>query len=296
MLAHTPLKESAVRGSRAVALVLLAAACASFPRRLEPVALRSQAMGRTLQYATWLPPGWTPDEHLPLVVFLHGASDSPASFDRFEVGQALDEAVRTGAMPRLVLVAPEGNNGMWTNWHDGTHRYEDWVMNEVIPDAQARYRPLPCPEGCHIAGISMGGSGALRIALHHPGRFASVSSLSGLILDAQGATAFREKNSLRFIAPLDRIFGPMNDPAALAREDLFQRWTRPTDLGGLRVWLGWGDRDREDVVRTSAAFDRHLSDRGIPHGREVYPGGHEWAAWRQVIPRMLRHALGDGPP
>lgn len=277
--------------------MVLLLACGPRVRRLDRVEVQSQAMGDERAVAVYLPPDWQPQESLPLVVFLHGGGDSPDSFDRFEVGQALDMALEAEEMPRVVVVVPQGDMGMWTNWADGSRRYEDWVVDEVIPEMQRRYSTRPCPEGCHLAGVSMGGAGALRMAHHHRRLFASVSSLSGMVLSADDVVAFARRLSVRLFIPVRRVFGNLDDREALRREDLFAQWRDPADVP-FRLYLGWGDQDNEDVVRTSAAFSEHLERCGIAHRREVYRGRHGWEAWRTVIPGMIRQAVageGRGP-
>lgn len=270
---------------------VLLAACGPRERRLDRLEVQSQAMGDEREVAVYLPPDWRPEESLPLVVFLHGGGDSPDSFDRYGVGQALDAALEAEEMPRVVVAVPRGDMGMWTNWADGSRRYEDWVVDEVIPEIQRRHATRPCPEGCHLAGVSMGGAGALRMAHHHRHLFASVSSLSGIVLSADEVIAFSRRLSVRLWMPVKRIFGNLEDREALRREDLFEQWRGPGDVP-FRLYLGWGDQDREDVIRTSQAFSNHLEHCGIPHRREVYSGGHRWEDWRSVIPRMIRDAVG----
>jgi enterochelin esterase-like enzyme len=275
---------------------VLLVSCGPRERRLDRVEIESAAMGDSREIAVYLPPDWRPEEALPLVVFLHGGGDSPDSFDRFRVGQALDAALEAEGMPRVVVAVPRGDLGMWTNWADGSRRYEDWVIREVIPEMQRRYGTRPCPEGCHLAGVSMGGAGALRMAHHHRGLFASVSSLSGIVLSAEEVVAFSKRASVRLWMPVKRIFGRMDDPEALRREDLFRQWRTPADVP-FRLYLGWGTEDSEDVVRTSRAFADHLERNGIPFRREVYAGCHGWEDWRAVIPGMIGQAVdgGEGP-
>ena len=272
---------------------LLFLACGPRERRLDRVEIASQVMGGEREIAVYLPPDWQPQESLPLVVFLHGGGDSPDSFDRYQVGQALDAALEAAEMPRVVVVVPQGDMGMWTNWADGSRRYEDWVVGEVIPEMQRRFGTRPCPEGCHLAGVSMGGAGALRMAHHHRRLFASVSSLSGMVLSAEDVVAFSKKASVRLFIPVKRVFGPLDDREGLRREDLFDQWRTPADVP-FRLYLGWGTQDSEEVVRTSRAFGEHLARCGIPHRQEVYAGRHGWQDWRAVIPRMITQAVDGG--
>ena len=86
----------------ALAAALLLAGCGeTFQRRLAYDTLDSRAMnGQQMSYAVFTPPGWTPEERLPLVVFLHGGGDDHASFDRHGLSARLEEATLAGRIPR----------------------------------------------------------------------------------------------------------------------------------------------------------------------------------------------------
>jgi enterochelin esterase-like enzyme len=244
-----------------------------------------------LEYAVYTPPGFTPSEGLPLVVFLHGAGDGPDCFDEASVGQHLDLEITEGRVPRAVIVVPRGDFGFWENWADGSYRYRDWVIRSLLPVVAARYETAACPAGCHLIGISMGGHGALRFALHEPGYFASVTAISAPILDADTAMAFLNSGWQRWLVPTSRIWGE-TDRGSLEKEDLFRRWNAPEDLHGTRLMVVWGDRDHARVIETSQRFDRHLTDRGIPHDVLVYEGRHEWRAWTPALDLVLALQVG----
>jgi enterochelin esterase-like enzyme len=280
--------------ARILALVASLAACQGPAPRLDYSSLRFEDPDHELAYAVYAPPGFDGTESLPLVVFLHGAGDDEACFDEAGVGQHLDAEISGGRVPRAVIAIPRGDLGFWENWADGSHRYRDWVIRGLVPEVEARYGTRPCPEGCHLVGISMGGHGALRIAVLEPGRFQSVTVLSGPIFDHEAATAFLERGLLSWIVPGDRIWGPVerrdgrrDGRRKTEREDPFDHFSRPEDLGGLRLLLAWGERDRRHVVETNERFERHLREHGIPHASFVFAGGHDWKAWTPALDRVL---------
>lgn len=250
-------------------------------------------MRAEMQYSVYTPPRFTPDERLPLVVFLHGGGDSPEAFDRARIGQTLDRAVARGDVPRAVIVLPQGNLGFWANWYDGSYRYQDWVLQDLLPLVQARYQTRACPEGCHIMGVSMGGAGTLRFVLNRPELFASATIISGPILSTEQMMSFVRNPVLVPLIPTGRIWGPPNDVERIRRDDPYLRWTQPADLGGMRLMLAWGTEDRGQIQETSAAFARHLREHGIAHERLVYDGNHSWVSWTPVIQEALRRQLGS---
>ena len=248
--------------------------------------MRFEAPAHELDYAVYTPPGFAAGERLPLVVFLHGAGDDEQCFDEAEVGWHLDAEMSAGRVPRAVIVVPSGDFGFWENWADGSFAYRDWVVRGLVPRVAEQYGTLPCPEDCHLIGISMGGHGALRFALLEPERFATVSVISAPVLDAEAAREFVETGWLSWLIPSERIWGT-TDPVEMARGDVFHRWTGPGDLGGQRLLLAWGDDDHRQIRETNAKFRAHLDANGIPYESFEFVGRHEWTAWTPALDRVL---------
>ena len=264
------------------------AACGSFPERLDQGELASVAMLRPMRYAVYTPPGWTPAERLPLVLFLHGGGDSEDCFDRWGIGQSLDAAIAAGEAPRVVICVPNGDLGFWENWADGSRDYRDWVLLDLLPQVQRDYHTLIGREHLHVMGISMGGHGALRFALLEGQRFESVAAISAPVMTAEQMVGFSGGFWVRMFVPVPRIWGPTDDVERAGRDDLYQRWQTQADLGGQRLMLAVGDEDRAGILQLTRAFHQHLESCGIEHEYLVYDGGHRWNDWRPIFPAVLR--------
>ncbi len=267
-------------------------ACAGAPLRMRYAHLESSAMhGRSMAYAVYTPPGWSTAEQLPLVVFLHGGGgDDVHCLDEAGVPALLDAEIEARRLPRVIVVVPQGDRGFWANWVDGTRNYEDWVIREVMPNVASAYHTAPCPAGCHVMGVSMGGNGAVRFALHHPELFASVGILSGPIFDSQRMKDIVQKGLFRYFARLDRVFGSDPKEDELRKSDPFQRWRSPADAP-LRIFFARGTHDRQGIAETNDAFRDHLVQHHIPHQYIVFPGGHRWEDWKPVLVEAIRHGL-----
>jgi enterochelin esterase-like enzyme len=280
-----------VRGAGFAAGLLLVAACASFPTRLTYLSHRSAAHnGTRVDYAVYTPPGFRGGEGLPLVVFLHGGFDSEDAFDRHGIAARLDAAIEARRLPPLVAVLPDGELGLWANWHDGSRRYEDWVVDELMPRVRRSHGVGACPAHCLVMGVSMGGQGALRFALHRPGRFRGVASISGPAMSAEGMRELYDDRLLRIVLPLHAIFGPPTE-ASLARDDLYARWRGPEDVGVERVFVAWGTEDRRRVVEGGRALSQHLAAHQIPHRAVEFEGQHRWTSWAPVVDDALAYLL-----
>lgn len=277
-------------------LVLGLAGCASFPRVLTYQRTPSPAMrGVWMEYAVLAPEDLRDDERLPLVLFLHGGGDGPDCWDRAGLGALVREGMANGSIPRAVIVIPEGDLGFWANWYDGTRRYEDWAVLELLPDAQRRYHTASCPEGCHVMGVSMGADGATRFVIHHPELFSSLTSISGPALDTDRRIAFVNDPLFSMIIPTYHVFGPPTPRSRVERDDPYLRWTSPASIGALRIFLAWGSQDRAEVRDGSMHLRAHLDEHAIPHFATEYEGRHAWVDWNAVIVQALNHQLTPAP-
>ena len=278
----------AIRCAALSGLTLVAASCSSMVRRLDYSSLESAALGRTMRYAVYTPPDFSADEQLPLVVFLHGRGDDETCFDRAGVGQTIDLALARDAAPRCVIVVPDGELGFWENWHDGSHRYRDWVMRDLLPEVRRRFHTSAAREHTHVMGISMGGHGTLRFARLEHDSFSSAAAISAPVMDAEHLLMFCNGFWVRLSIPVSRIWGPTDDIDVLRRDNLFTLWQRPEDLRGVRVMTCHGTADFPDIVTGNRQFHDHLSERGVAHGYHVYYGRHKWVDWRPLFPEILQ--------
>ncbi len=266
--------------------------CATTSTNVEHVRTRPTLMGQAaLSYAVWTPPDFREDEALPLVVFLHGGGDDPVSLERHGLAERLAEATARGEIPRVVMVLPQGDLGFWMNWYDGSRRYEDWIVRALVPEVQQRWHTARCPEACHLMGVSMGGAGVLRYALHHKERFASVSALSAPVFDVAAMRRFANNRLFAAMVPMERVFGPDVSSPALWREDFFEMWNSDEAVG-MPIFVSWGSNDRAGINRGNQRFMRHAERHGLRAVGYEYDGDHSWRSWAPVIENALRVQVG----
>ena len=128
-----------------------------------------------------------PEGGYPLLILLHGLHGGPGDWVRFSGILNRIEAAGTKSshpLPPMLIVIPLGKNGYWTNWNGRDQRWRDWVTHELIKDIENRFPDVArVPEKRALAGYSMGGFGALSIALQYPGLFHLAIAMSPTDMD-----------------------------------------------------------------------------------------------------------------
>ena len=263
-------------------LVALVAQADAVARAFRPAVasdhrFHSAALQREMPYRVLLPAGYeTSTRRYPVLYLLHGLD-----------GRYTDWTERTKLTRHLsgldlIVVTPEGANSWYVNWHDGpAERWEDYLAVDLLAEIDARFRTDARREARFIAGLSMGGYGALRMALKHPRQYAFAASLSGAF-DITRLESFGWTEGLR--AEFARAFGPPGSERRAA-DDLF---TLAKSALPDRVPLLYVDCGAADMFlpanRELAAI---LQQRRIPYEYRETQGAHNWAYWnRQVVPLL----------
>jgi len=146
----------------------------------------SPILGRPRDLYVYLPPGYNPAVAYPLIVFLHGADVDEHDFLDPGDLKELDRMMSRGEIPPAVVAAPDGTyqgrnrltstHSLWVNGLGG--RFEDHVVQEVVPYVQQHYSIRPEREAHGLLGVSAGGFGAMGIALKHRDVFGAVATLA----------------------------------------------------------------------------------------------------------------------
>lgn len=249
--------------------------------RLVPFTFDSVALAGERRYLAWLPPGYERDAQTsyPVVLLLHGLGGEGRDwFDAAlgDLSRTLPRLIADGRIAPFVAVAPDGDNGYWTD-HLGkpTERYGAFI-DEVFADAARRLRVDP--RRAAIVGASMGGHGALSRGLMAPERYRAVVSLAGAL--------FPEPPTHRAI--YKKVWGSPAAPEhwnATAPMAIAARLTSDQRLPAL--FLQCGRADTERFLDWNLAASRLLTARGIPHELVLTDGGHGWTTWRAVSERWL---------
>lgn len=229
------------------------------------------------------PPVLSAEKKYPVLYLLHGHSDDCTSYIRKSLIELL---VRN---QDLVVVMPAAHRSFYTDAEQG-HLYYSYISEE-LPVHVANFFPVSTrPEDTYIAGISMGGYGAMKLALTHPKRYAGVGCISGAV--ALENMKERQKETLftvpDFFENLDRIFG---NGSKKPQDDLFHLLRMREQEGGFQPRIyqccGTGDRVYQANVKFRDAV-RALSGTW-DYTYEEGSGQHDWDFWNEYLPKMLKH-------
>jgi len=214
----------------------------------------------------------------PTLYLLHGRSDDDTAWTRYT-------AIERYAQPlSLAVVMPRVHRSFYT---DEVHGGRFWTfLSDELPEVAGGYfRLSDRPADTFVAGLSMGGYGAVRWALRRPGRFAAVASLSGALDLAARQRAPRPRD----LEWLDRGWG--GRPIAGTDDDLFALLDRGTPPP-LYLACGTGDHLYAENVR----FRDRCAALGYPVTVDFGPGEHEWGYWDRVIQDVLAWLPLSGQP
>ena len=258
--------------------------------RVECNAVPSKILARPMNYCIILPPSFDAEKsrRFDVLYFLHGLGDNEQSFIKSGAWNLTEDLRQNGQIKQFLIATPEGDASFYINSKDGKVRYEDFLLQEFFPFIEKRYRVTAGRGHRAIAGISMGGYGALHLAFRHPQLFSSVGAHSAALIEKLPVYIGSTPNSPRarllsgvFSSPPDTAFWERNSPLTLART---------ADLAGLKIYFDCGDQDDYGFEAGAVALDKILASRHVPHEYHLYPGRHDPMYFGEHLPATLQFA------
>jgi len=211
----------------------------------------------------FLPPGYFDGtRRYPVLYLLHGWGGwdtklQDSEWDLYKTFTIADAMMRDGQMPPLIIVVPEGGHYYWFNHAVDNERWGDYVASEVVNYVDANFRTLPRRESRAIGGLSMGGLGAIQLALNHPTEFSVVGMRS----------------------PTLRRIGDPDDPAFFGDANYYSNYdpftlvNRPDTVSQLVLYIISGDHDL--WLQRTQEFRGLLDQNHALYEWHVYAGGHD---------------------
>ncbi len=259
--------------------------------RVETVRLQSKLVNTTLPYNVILPADYDASRstRYPVLYLLHGLD-----------GHYSDWVQRTNLADyaseySLIVVTPEGNDGWYTDSATvATDKYESYILKELLPDVDERYRTIQARYGRAIAGLSMGGYGAIKFGLKAPQTFAFAASLSG----AFGVTRFSEKDIPNNWQDSIKLFGPVGSETRKANDvfDLIRNLPADRIRFLPYFYFDCGTEDSTLIFPYNRELSALMYEKKIPHEFREMPGDHSWGYWDRQVQEVLRIAGQKMPP
>lgn len=277
--------------------------------------LWSYALGTIKRVQVYLPPSYDGSSaRYPVAYYLHGWSGDETNWVKAGRINATMDSLVAGGMREMIVAMPDGDDSWWTTSFalpdvpgclrtlpnyaaDGRSycvpwpHYDDYVNYDLVRHVDATYRTRADRAHRGIAGLSMGGLGAVLLALQYPETFAAAASHSGVVwplewapegvLDRPAGTpdstwtrhwSNAVGRSIRSVFGRDTAAWYSRDPARM----LDRARARGAALPALKVDCGTDD----PFLAGNRAFRDALRARGVTLTYDEHPGMHDWAYWR----------------
>lgn len=256
----------------------------SLPSTVSEQKLASRLMGRDMPYRIIVPQRYNEpaQSRYPVVFLLHGLTG------HYNNWTELTKLANYLAGYDIIVVTPEGGDGWYTDSVSSVNeKWESYIVKELIPEVDNKFRTLAIREKRAIAGLSMGGFGSLKLGLKYPDKFVLAGSFSG----ALGAAQITEKQFPGAIGKtIDGIFGPA-DSETRKSNDIFSivRDLSPEKMKAIPfIYLDCGTEDF--LFQNNREFVDLLIEKKVPHEYRQLPGVHDWKYWDKQVQEFLRIA------
>jgi S-formylglutathione hydrolase FrmB len=272
----------------------------------------STSLDTTRDLSVYLPDGYDPTDivkRYPVIYFLHGSGGNHTSYPG--IFPILDSLITNDLIKPVIVVVPDGSSAPYlgSNYSNSAlyGMFEDYIAIDVINYIDLNYNTIPSKEKRAIMGHSMGGEGAMRIALKHPDLYSGVASHSGILsdrfIDFIGPLVLAEMDSTNQIKPINGYLSQALFTAAGGKspnmknppyfvdlpidnngnliDSVFEKWqqsspeflvTKYNQDSNLQFYFDCGTDD--PILEYTKIFADTLKSRMIPFEFQSFKGGH----------------------
>lgn len=254
----------------------------------DTLSIYSPAMDRILPAAVVLPQSYhESDTHYPVVYLLHGATGNYSNWLNLFPGNK-NLLQQLADRHQLIFVMPDGDPfGFYADSpRNPRSQFETHISTEVVNYIDQHYRTIASAEGRAITGLSMGGHGALHIAIRRPGIFGAAGSMSG-------ATSLDIKSWDLPAETLEGFSQQVNQALSDGNEDITE-WLKQFSLtqsmeafqlNPIPLIIDCGTEDF--FLNINRELRRKLLEAGVKHDYIERPGAHNWAYWERALPYQV---------
>jgi len=189
----------------------------------------------------------------------------------------------------LVIVTPEGLDSWYVDSAtDKRARFERYILRDLIPRIDDIFRTRAIRKSRGIAGNSMGGYGALKLALKRPDLFAFAASTSGAFHAPMLSEANADERWAELMPSINQAFGAP-DSRVRRFNDVFQIAARVGRKGHFpTIFMDCGKED--SFLEINRDLNQRFEQCGIEHTYKEFRGGHDWDYWARRTNEILKRA------
>lgn len=266
----------------------------AIPIEREGLLFQSKILKRNVAYSIILPDDYNyTKKKYPVLYMLHGIGGDYSTWIEYgNTARVMENMAQKGEIHQFIIVIPDGYSSYYSDRYDGTFSYESFFIKEFVPYIDRFYRIMEGARFHSILGFSMGGFGAMTLALRHRDLFNSFVALSPSI-----RTESQYKNEIpqkEWDNQWGQIFGGAEQVGPLRLTDYYKarspyhiiaKLTRK-DLKGFGIMLDIGDKENT-LCESNEELHRLLLQKGIEHEWTVRSGGHDFFCWNAALPKAF---------
>jgi len=271
---------------KAIFLFIFIAPCIYDALRAQPRVYADSAFAPSLatmkKYVIIMPDRYSPSRRYPILYLLHGWGGACQDWTaKTDIKKHVDDVP-------IITVMPDAENSWYVDsYSDSTARFESYLMNDLPKTVQEKYSVDTTKQA--IAGLSMGGYGALALGLRHPKKFKFIGSLSGLITVPRDIDARTDLPAMKtLLLSLEKAFGD-TDNSFRAEHDPFVIYKNTPSPSLPYIYLVVGVRDGYPAsIPRHHEFSDLLRAYGAEYEYHEPPGEHNWQFWDKEIQGVLK--------
>ena len=223
------------------------------------------------------------NELFPILYLLHGSHDTGFQYiTDGNIDEIYDTLVKEKTIRPYVIVMPMAWNSFYIDNYQGTFKYETYFHEELMPKIQAEYNVRNDRIG--IAGLSMGGYGAMYYTFKYPDKFCAVESMSGALFsedyfDKMNVTELDDSEKMVYYLFGTSEYYKERCPSHYLRINKKGTYTHP-----MRIVEGANDF----LYYDNHLFHEELRQKDLYHSFVIRKGEHTWEFWREELPHLLK--------
>jgi S-formylglutathione hydrolase FrmB/lysophospholipase L1-like esterase len=277
-------------------LIILYIACASFSadKDIRTVTHFSTSLNKEVSFNIYVPPRNQSDEPFPVLYILHGVTGNNTSWIiRTEVENLADNY-------RMILVFPDGGDYGWYIDSDlkEDSQYDKYISDELVKLVDNTFQTVPLREARGIMGLSMGGHGAMLLALKHPDVYSSASSTSGILNLTNHPKSWE----------ISKLLGEYEENKEKWEANSVYHQAERFKKTGVRLLFDCGENDiYTHAIDDNRLLHEKLTELEIPHVWREFTGTHSWSYWDEHLEQhfnfhqaspyyLIMHAEGGNFP